>query len=59
MREGNGVLVPVDDHHALVDAMFAMMDANYDAESIRQDFLERFARAPVCRQIMSLYESLA
>ena len=58
VHPGNGVLVPVDDHHALADAMLAMVDADYDAESIREDFLVRFARAPVCRQIMSLYESL-
>ena len=58
VRDVNGVLVPIDDVQALADAMCAMVGARYDAQGIRQDFLSRFAREPVCRDIVALYQSL-
>ena len=58
VRPGNGVLVPIDNHHALANALGAMVVAAYDPESIRRDFLGRFATGPVCRNIMALYESV-
>ena len=59
VRPGNGVLVPVDDHEALANAMEGMRDTHYNLVNIREDFLQRFSREAVCTRIMSLYHSVS
>ena len=56
----NGLLVDVGDIAAISGAMqqVARNRSRYDAAAIREDFMERFSRGAVVRQLLSLYRSV-
>lgn len=60
VNETNGVLVNVGDVPALSQAMQTMANQleNYSAQSIRQDFIQRFSRAAVIGKLRTLYEEV-
>lgn len=59
VNEKNGLLVPVGDVSAIAGAMVEMArhPARFQLSGIRSDFLERFSRPAVVRQILALYRS--
>lgn len=54
---GNGILVDIDNEMQLIDAMQTIIETydQYDSESIRTDFLERFSKKAVVKQLMQQY----
>jgi glycosyltransferase involved in cell wall biosynthesis len=57
----NGLIVPVEDSHALCRAMEAMLldYGRYDKEIIVTDCKDRFSEAAVCDQIIRLYQQVS
>lgn len=60
VNDNNGVLVDVGDIAGLSQAMRFMAEhlGGYDAQTIRQDFEQRFSRIAVVRQLCALYEKV-
>lgn len=60
VNETNGVLIEVGDIPALAAAMKNLADTweQYDPQAIRADFLTRFSRPVIVRQLASLYRQV-
>ena len=60
VHEGNGLLVPIGDVPAIASAMVKMARSfdHYRAEDIRSDFMKRFSRPAVVRQLLALYRNV-
>lgn len=60
VNEINGLLIPVSDPVKLAEAMDQMYKniESYDSEEIRSDYLKRFSKRSVVKQITDLYLSL-
>lgn len=57
VKDYNGILIEKNDMTALADALQYMIDnaRKYDADIIRQDFLNRFSSRAVVPQVLDLY----
>jgi len=60
VHEGNGLLVSIGDVPAIASAMVKMARSfdHYRAEDIRSDFMKRFSRPAVVRQLLALYRNV-
>ena len=60
IHEKNGLVVEPGNTEALADAMEDMYlnSRRYDPEEIRSDFMSRYSRPVVCKQIMNLYQEV-
>ena len=60
VNDRNGLLVEVGDVEAIAQALQQVAGdrSSYDAAVIREDFMQRFSRGAVVRQLLSLYRSV-
>ena len=60
VNDANGVLVPVEDVPALAAALANMKEQHqrFNAVTIREDFMRRFSRPAVTRQIRQMYDEV-
>ena len=60
VHEGNGLLIPIDDHQALVQALETMYDTidNYERDKIAAEAKEKFSPEVVARQIEQVYKQV-
>jgi glycosyltransferase involved in cell wall biosynthesis len=58
VHEGNGILIPVDDEKALLEAMNTMYDkaSTYDREKIAAEIREKFSPERVAVQLEDMYK---
>ncbi|EMR03570.1 glycosyltransferase [Cesiribacter andamanensis] len=57
IHQHNGIVVPAGDSEALTRALIQFLTSvhEYESETIRQDFLQRYSRQVVCQQILEVY----
>ena len=60
VTEENGILIPVDDESALIDAMERMMlrREDYDSAAISADIRRKFAPETIAARLTELYEGV-
>ncbi|MCX2897816.1 glycosyltransferase [Pseudomonas mandelii] len=60
IREGDGLLVPVDDIESLADAMWTLYKnpGDYEANRIRKSCIDRFSEDTIASRLKSVYEEI-
>ena len=60
VTEENGILIPVDDESALIDAMERMMlrREDYDSAAISADIRRKFAPETIAAQLTEIYKEI-
>lgn len=60
VNQNNGFLLEVGDVTVLAEKILFMSDSNtkWDRNIIREDFLDRFSKKAVCKQLMELYQKV-
>jgi glycosyltransferase involved in cell wall biosynthesis len=58
IHEGNGILVPVGDVHALAEAMITIADNRdrYDSAELSREAVSKYSPHEVARRILEVYE---